>query len=268
MKKIIVCFLTVLLGFSIAFAQETNTQNPKAKRTPKEVIIKDEGLGHKLNFGISFAPTFDWMYPATTGFANDGVIIGMRYGFNINVNLTQRKSFYLSTGLFSEHLGGKMKFVDYIAVPIPVGSYTVNATDISRTYRVNYLTIPIGITLKSKSLRNFFILGNAGIYNSLRLKATNSDTYAFTNWQTGEPEYWTKSATPSNEVAMIKESAYAGLGVEYSVTRNMRTGLTVNYVHSLTNYFKGKGKAQNNFTHEDQIARLGYLEIVLNINFF
>lgn len=269
MKKILVLFGLILISLTAALAQvQPATVNPKPKRTPKPVVIKDDGLGHKLNFGIAFAPTLNWMYPATSGFNRDGLVVGMKYGFNINVNLTQRKHYYLSTGLFVEHLGGKMKFIDNVAFPIPVGSYTVYTADISRTYRVNYLTLPVGILLKTKSLRNFFVVGNAGLYSSFRLKATNSDTYAFNNGATNEPEFWTRSATPSDEAAMIKESVYAGLGIEYSITRNMRTGLTVNYVHSLTNYFRGRGNAQNNFTHEDQIAKLGYLEIVLNINFF
>ncbi len=267
MKKIITCLLLSVLGVSLSVAQVSPLNGEKAKRPHKPILIKDDGYGHKINFGFTFAPTFDWMYPATTGFERDGMVVGMRYGVNINVNLTQRKNYYVSTGFFFEHLGGKMKFKDNIAIPIPVGSYTVNTTDISRSYRAHYLTLPLGITLKSKSLRNFFVVGNFGVYNSFRLKAMNSDTYAFSNWETGEPEYWTRSATMSNEAALIKESLYAGLGMEYSITRNFRTGVTVNYVHSLTNYFKGRGNAQNNFTHEDQIAKLGYLEIALNINF-
>jgi len=268
MKKIIACLLLFIMGASLSFAQVSPINSSKPKRPRKPVLIKDDGLGHKINFGLTFAPTVDWMYPATTGFERNGVAIGMRYGLNINVNLNSRKNYYISTGLFAEQLGGKMKFMDNIAIPIPVGSYTVSTTDISRSYKAYYLTIPLGITLKTKSLRNFFIVGNAGIYNSFRLKASNSDTYAFPNVETGESEYWTRSATTSNEVALIKESVYAGLGMEYSITRNFRTGFTVNYVHSLTNYFKGRGNAQNNFTREDQIAKLGYLEIALNINFF
>ncbi len=268
MKRICLCLLTVSLGITAAFAQETPPQSPKAKRPHKQVSIKDDGVGHKLNFGFSFAPTLDWMFPSTTSANRDGIAVGMRYGANLNVNLTRRKHYYVSTGLFVENLGGKLKFVDNVVFPIPVGDYTVNTADVSRTYRANYLTIPVGITLKTGSLKNFFVVGNVGLYNSFRLKATNSDTYTFSNVQTNETEYWTRSATLSNEAALVKESAFAGLGVEYSITRLMRAGVTFNYVHSLTNYFKGRGNAQNNFTHEDQIAKLGYLEVVLNINFF
>ncbi len=271
MKKTLVLFLIAVLGASLSFAQTTSPSNNKSRphnprpHNPVPYVVKDECFGHKLNFGFSFAPTLNWMYPATTGFERDGMCIGMRYGININVNLTPRKSYYVSTGFFMEQLGGKMKFLDNITIPI--GNHTISTTDIRRRYNAHYLTIPVGITLKTKSLRDFFVIGNFGLYNSFLLQATNSDTYAFTNHQTGDPEYWTRQKTQSTEAAIMKETAYAGLGLEYSITRNFRTGFTINYAHSLTNYFKGRGKAQNNFTGEDQIAKLGYLELVLNINF-
>ena len=270
MKKILVLFGLISISLTVALAQvQPNTVNQKGKRNPQRpVVIKDDGLGHKLNFGLSVAPTIDWMFPATTGFERSGSSFGMRYGLNINVNLTQRKNYYVSTGFMIERLGGKMKFIDNIAFPIPIDSFTVTTTGIDRHYKAHYLTIPLGIILKTKSMRNFFIVGNFGLYNSILLRASNSDTYTFSNWQTGEPEYWTKQSTPSSEVALFKESAYAGFGFEYSITKNCRAGIGVNYVHSLTNYFKGRGNAQNNFTHEDQIAKLGYFELVFNINFF
>ncbi len=270
MKKIVILLGLILISFTVVLAQEPSTvDTPKGKRNPqKPVVIKDDGLGHKLNFGLSFAPTIDWMFPSTTGFERSGSSFGMRYGLNINVNLTLRKNYYVSTGFMIERLGGKMKFIDNIAFPIPIDSFTVTTTGIDRHYKAHYLTIPLGVTLKSKSLRNFFVVGNFGLYNSILLRASNSDTYTFSNWQTGEPEYWTKQSTPSSETALFKESAYAGLGFEYSITKNCRAGVTVNYAHSLTNYFKGRGNAQNNFTHEDQNAKLGYLELVFNINFF
>ena len=268
MKKIIVCFLTVLLGISTAFAQETTTETPKAKRAQKQVTIKDPGIGHRINFSLAFAPTIDWMFPASNGMERNGTTIGMRYGVGINVNLTKRKNFYASSGIFMEQLGGKLKFIDNILIPISVENIVLNTTEIQRNYQAYYLTIPLGVTLKTNSIHNFFIVGNVGLYNSLRLSAFNADTYTFKNWQTGEPEYWSRQRVKSDEVALFKESIYGGLGVEYSITRNFRAGLTVIYVHSLTNYFKGNGNAQNNFTHENQKAKLGYLEIALNINFF
>ena len=48
----------------------------------------------------------------------------------------------------------------------------------------------------------------------------------------------------------------------------MRAGVMLNYAQTFSNYFKGKGKAQNSLSKLDQRANLGYVEIALNINFF
>ena len=268
MKKILVFIAIVIMGISLSLAQVNTSvaQRPKPKNAPK--AIKDKGIGHRINFGFAFAPTIDWMFPGSNGMERNGIAIGMRYGIGINVNLTQKKNFYISSGVFVEQVGGKLKFIDNILIPISVENATLNTTEIQRNYQANYITIPLGITLKTNSINNFFIVGNLGLYNSFRLSAFNADTYTFRNWQTNEPEYWSRQRVKSDEVALLKESIYGGLGMEYSISRDCRAGITVNYVQSLTNYFKGKGNAQNNFTHENQKAKLGYLEIVLNLNFF
>lgn len=226
---------------------------------PSNTFIKDPGFGSRVNFGLTFAPTISWMYPHTEGYDNDGVIMGMRYGVNLNLNLTNRKNFYFSTGVFGEHAGGKMKFLDNI----PIGSIIIaDSTPTQRTYRTIYLTIPTMITMKTNSINNFFICGNAGFLHGFNLYSTKTDSYLF-----GE-ETWSREKQTSDEVALFKESFIVGFGFEYSVTPTMRAGVMVNYTQSLTNYFKGKGKAQNSLSQLDQRANLGCVEIALNINFF
>lgn len=224
-----------------------------------ETFIKDPGFGSPVNFGFTFAPTIAWMYPHTEGYDKDGAIMGMRYGVNLNVNLSKRKNFYFSTGVFAEHTGGKMKFMDNI----PVGSYFIaDSTPTQRTYRSIYLTIPTMITMKTNSINNFFICGNAGLLHGFNLYATNTDSYLF-----GET-LWSREKQTSQECALFKESFIVGIGFEYSVTPTMRAGVMVNYTQSFTNYFKGKGNAQNSLSKLDQRANIGCVEIALNINFF
>ncbi len=244
MKKI---FLTAaLIGFGFLI-------------TCQAQYIKDDCQGKRINFGFAFAPTFDWMYPKTEGYERRGMVVGMRYGIPINVNLTKDKFYYVSTGVFMEHIGGIMAFRDKI---IYSDIINVNSAETYRHYRATYLTIPVGITLKTKSLSNFFICGNAGFYNSLLLWANQQDTYNLSG------ELWSREKGKATEVSIVKEAAYAGLGFEYSITKDFRAGVMVNYVHTLTNYFKGKGQAQNSLTKLDQKAHIGYVELEAHINFF
>ena len=257
MKKIMLLSVIMVAFAWGACAQEIN--NDRSARM-SSTFLKDPGYGSRINFGVTFAPTISWMYPHTEGYERNGAIMGMRYGFNLNVNLTQRKNFYFSTGIFAEHSGGKMKFLDII----PIWSLNILADSIptQRTYRSIYLTIPTMITMKTNSINNFYICGNAGLMHSFKLYSSNTDSYLFGT------ELWSREKQVSEETALFKESFILGVGFEYSVTPTMRAGVMVNYVQSFTNYFKGKGKAQNSLSKLDQRANLGRVEIALNINFF
>lgn len=248
-------FLLILIG--LLALTNLNAQNT--------FMSKDEGNGSKLNIGICFAPSFDWMFPANEDYQRAGIVTNYRTGLNLNVNLTTRKNFYFSTGVCFEQLGGKLSFHDKVDIP---GIAVTDNTNIIRTYRAQYLTIPTAITLKTNSIHDFYLCGNVGFYNSLLLKAFNIDGYYFTPTGSDQAELWSREKKPSDEASLFKESVFAGLGFEYSVTKDFRTGLYVNYAYSLTNYFKGRGMAQNSLTHENLKSKLGYLEIVLNINFF
>lgn len=258
MKKIL--FLLAVIGFAMVMnLSAQRVRPPRNDFAPRPVFIKDNCEGARINFGLAFAPTFDWMYTKTNGYSRDGVLVGMRYGVPLNINLTRRKFYYLSTGVFAEQLGGKLSLRDKVVLP-DVGE-TAN-TEIHRTYRATYLTIPVGITLKSRSLRNFFVCGNAGIYNSLLLNANNTDACLLGG------EMWSREKHQYTEAATIRESAYAGLGFEYSVTPTMRAGIMANYVHTFTNFFKGRGQAYNDVLMVDPKANFGCFELELHINFF
>lgn len=260
MKRHFLLFTIVLCAATaVSFAQVPGTPPPPAPGKMSNTFIKDPGFGSRINFGLTYAPTISWMYNHTEGYDNNGVVMGMRYGINLNINLTPRKNYYFSTGLFAEHCGGKMKFLDNI----PIGSlFIADSTPTQRTYRSVYLTVPTGITLKTNSINNFFVCGNIGLMHSFNLKATNTDSYILGG------ETWSRETQDSQEAALFKESFFAGIGFEYSVTRTMRAGVMINYVQSVTNYFKGKGNAQNSLSGVDQRANLGCVEIALNINFF
>ncbi len=259
MKKILLTVLMIVAGITVMYAQDPVSSYGKMSST----YNKDPGFGSRLNFGVTFAPTISWMYPHTEDYENNGVIMGMRYGVNLNVNLTEKKNFYFSTGIFGEHAGGKMQFLDNINIPIDFESPTHAAGILTqRTYRSIYLTIPTMITMKTNSINNFYVCGNAGLMHSFNLYSTNTDSYTFGT------ELWSREKQVSDETALFKEAFILGVGFEYSVTPTMRAGVMVNYVQSFTNYFKGKGKAQNSLSKLDQRANLGCVEIALNINFF
>ena len=132
MKRQITVLLLIALVFTVSAVAQDQPGTTIPKSQMSSTFVKDPGFGSRVNFGVTFAPTIEWMYPHTEGYEKNGVIMGMRYGINLNVNLTERKNFYFSTGVFAEHCGGKMKFLDNV----PVGSLGIaDSTLTQRTYR-------------------------------------------------------------------------------------------------------------------------------------
>lgn len=254
MKKIFILLSVLSLCLIAPVDAQTDMSH---KRLPD----KDNGEGNRVNIGFSFAPTINWMFPKTEDYERNGITMGFRCGIPLNINMTKAKHYYVLTGLFFEKTGGKLQFLDHLPT-IPNITFDSVNTPRQCKYEVNYLTIPIGITLKTKSIHNFYICGNAGFYNSFRLKSYEHNSYTLNG------EQWDREKKLSKESATFKESVFVGLGVEYSITKTFRAGIYINYSHSLTNYFKGKGLAKNKFSLKDQKANIGSLELTLNINFF
>lgn len=248
MKKIFI-LLSVLCLYLIA---PTNAQPDSTRRHFADIPNRDNGEGKRINVGLSFAQTINWMLPNTKNkndLKRDGITTGFRLGIPVNINLNKGKNYYILTGLFYEQIGGKLTFRGQL----PDIFHDDTAARCYRRYEANYLTIPVGITLKSKSIHNFYICGNVGFYNSFRMKSYNYDSYLIND------ELWTrgKALSKKGEVAIFRESVFVGLGIEYSITQNFRTGIYVNYSHTLTNYTKVPDK-----------TKIGCLELTLNINFF
>ncbi|MCR4964209.1 MAG: outer membrane beta-barrel protein [Bacteroidales bacterium] len=227
---------------------------------------KDDGYGSKLNIGICFAPSFSWLYPKTVGYERNGAVLHFRTGINLNINLTERKNFYFTTGVYYERLGGKLTYVDNVEIP---GLIITPGTTTNRTYTTQYITVPLGVTMKTNPAHNFSFCGNVGIYNSLLIGATNRDGYFFMSGEAGEePELWERQKSKYNECSLLKEAIYGGIGAEYSITQNTRVSLYINYAHTVTNFFKGRGQAVNSMTGESLKSKMGYIEIVGGVNFF
>ena len=82
MKRVLL--LAFLLGTVLPIL---NAQTQPLGDHPRmnSTYIKDNGIGSRVNFGATFAPTISWMYDHTPGYEKNGVIMGMRYGLNLNI---------------------------------------------------------------------------------------------------------------------------------------------------------------------------------------
>jgi len=280
MKKII-CFVSMIAIMVCAFPQQytststsstSTTQNNKKEQT-KKTDRYNEQEARRVVFGITFGPTFNWMNwknhkAAPEGYersAHESVMVGMRYGVNLDVDLTMTKNFYVSTGILIEHTGGSLNFND----DIHLVEKTLENVNIDRKYRSIYFSIPTAITLRTPSFSNFIICGNVGFYHSFNLYSRYQSRFQIDPTARDVDKetinYVTTDWAKDNEVALFKESVFAGIGFEYVIRRHLRAKFGVNYAQSLNNYFSKNAK--NSRTGVQEKAAIGTVEILFGLYF-
>ncbi|MBR4536149.1 MAG: hypothetical protein IKO62_05775 [Bacteroidales bacterium] len=284
MKKFI-CFISMIAMMACAFSQNyytnssssTDNTNKKDAKEKKDSDYKvdryNELEARRVVVGITFGPSFNWMNwknhkVAPAGYersAHESVKLGLRYGVNLDIDLTKSKNFYVSTGVLIEHTGGSLNFNDNIYLV----DKTLENTNIDRKYKSIYFTIPTAITLRTPSFNHFIIGGNIGFYHSFNLYSRYQSRFQIdpsareTDKET--INYVTTDWAKDNETALFKESIFAGLGVEYVIKRHLRGKLYINYAQSLNNYFSKNAK--NSRTGVQEKAAIGTVEILFGLYF-
>ena len=279
MKKFI-CLICLIALVSCSFAQEyysTSTNNKtKNKQTttekPKRADNYNELEARRVVFGITFGPTFNWMNWKNHKAAPEGyertspgaTKIGLRYGVNLDIDLTKSKNFYVSTGILIEHTGGNLNFNENV--------YLIRDSlvrNIDRSYKSIYFTIPTAITLRTPSFSNFIICGNVGFYHSFNLYSRYRSSFQIDpsaeDIEKESINHITTDWLKDNEVALFKESIFAGIGVEYVIKNNLKGKLYINYAQSLNNYFSKNAK--NSLTGVQEKAAIGTVEVLFGLSF-
>lgn len=279
MKKII-CFISLIAIVSCAFAQEYysngNNNNTKDKKYTAEKTQRPDNYNElearRVVFGITVGPTFNWMNWKNHKAAPEGyertspgaTKIGLRYGVNLDVDLTKSKNFYVSTGVLIEHTGGNLNFNENV--------YLIRDSlvrNIDRSYKSIYLTIPTAITLRTPSFSNFIICGNVGLYHSFNLYSRYQSSFQIDpsaeDIEKESINHITTDWLKDNEVALFKESIFAGIGVEYVIKNNLKAKLYINYAQSLNNYFSKNAK--NSLTSVKEKAAIGTVEVLFGLSF-
>lgn len=258
MKK----FLSLLFIFLIGISVSAQTGDKNIQTSPD---------AQRITVGISVGPTINWMNWKNKSSAPEGysrpkrnVIVGARYGIDMDIDLTLRKNFYVTTGILIEHTGGNLKFEDNINLL----NETINR-EIERGFRSIYITIPTAVTIRTPSKDNFIFGFNAGFYHSFCLsskyqscfnldpEAVDVDKESINRVSTE----WVKD----NEVETFKESFFAGIGLEYIIKKHLKAKVYVNYAQSLNNYFSSDAK--NSASEVKEHAGIGSFEILLGLSF-
>jgi len=202
-----------------------------------------QGLySQNTKFTVFVDPKFSWMTPDLKDVDSDGSKLGVNIGLNVDKFFAPNYAFM--TGISIDNTGGFLKYTNQEPIKTNGGMDTIPAGN-SLEYKLQYISIPLGLKLKTNEIGYFTFFTHLGVNASVNIKAT------------GEVEgYELENDNISDEIKLFNLGYYIGLGTEYSIGGNTAIVLGLTY----TNGFVDITTDSNNKVTNSNIAiRIGIL---------
>jgi hypothetical protein len=204
------------------------------------LIYNSSGLSQGIRFGIFFDPHISWMKPDIKDVENDGARMGFKVGLSIENYFTENYAFY--SGISIHNLGGKLKYADSIFFSVQ-DNVEMLPSGSTITYKLQYVTVPLGLKLKTDEIGYFTYFGNLGVYPQIIVKAIGDVSNSnITN------------SSIKDEVNLFNLGYYIGVGVEYSLGGNTAICIGLFYTNGLIDVTSDKNNQPTNRVIMNNIA--------------
>lgn len=166
-------------------------------------------------FGVYVDPQLVWLNPDSREIVNDGVKVGISGGLEIDKYF--QKNYAIQTGLAIGTQGGKIRFgiqslfTSYDEVDtLPTGT-TVD-------YNLNYITVPLGLKLKTNQIGYFSYYARIGFTNQFNIKAKATSS-----------EGTLEKNNINEEIFFYNLAYHFGIGVEYNISEDTALNFGITY---------------------------------------
>jgi hypothetical protein len=185
---------------------------------------QEESKSKMFHFGLKAAPGLNWFKPDNNIEKNDGAKFSFGYGIMTEFNFTDNYCF--ATGLEINNVRGATRY-----------SYSIAgiAVESSQKYKLQYLTIPLTLKMKTNEIGMLRYFGQFGINNGFRLKAKADVSSTIAGTVTTE-----ENLEVSESVSLFRESLVVGLGAEYNLVGNTSAVFSLTYDNGFTNTYSSK----------------------------
>lgn len=221
MKKILVSILVIGLSLS-AFSQDVDYS--------------------KFSFGLHATPSITWLKTDVKNYSSKGAKLGFGWGVMGDIYFSDK--FAISTGANFSKYSGKLNYADSLFIAADTNTLFGN---MDRTYKVNYLEIPICLKMKTKEIAfgdNYFnVFALFGIGTNIKLKSKSDDVFTPDDNTLATIEDDNMEAT---NVLFIRESLIVGLGVEFSLVGSTRLVAGLNYNYGFSDILTSKSNIYTN----------------------
>jgi len=204
-----------------------------------------------FRFGLKIAPSVNWLKPDTKLLVKNGS--ALRYGGGLILEFRLAKVASFSTGLQIDTDGGKIKFNNdgtntalYLFNNLDDKLVKFNLADTSNTnytlfqlnervYSTTYITLPIGLKLKTKEIGALTYFGQVGMNTSIRWKAKATDNLIKVSNAANETK---EKVDITKDINLLNFALNAGLGAEYNLSGSTSLLFGLNYTFGFSNVVK------------------------------
>jgi hypothetical protein len=200
----------------------------------------------KLRFGLHGSPNFGWLSTTMNQIDNDKLRprLGFGYGLMFDYRFSESPNYMLSTGFNLTSMGGGLN--------VPIDSVVVNEVSPSvtnevyftgkrtRTYRLNYLNIPVLLKMRTNEIGYMTYFAAIGFDLGVKTRAFANDKF---EWQENG-----SALTPANQddinitdqMFLFRTALNITAGAEYNLSGNTNIYVGLGWHNGFLNIFKNK----------------------------
>ena len=166
-------------------------------------------------FGVFIDPQFTWLNAQSRSVESDGMKFGVRGGLIIDKYF--QENYAIHTGISIGSQGGSLLFSEASEIRV-YGEVDTLPSGTTVDYKLNYITIPLGLKLKTNQIGYFSYFARLGFTNQFNIKATASSSDGSLN-----------KDEINKEIFFYNLAYHFGIGVEYAISEDTAIIFGVNY---------------------------------------
>ena len=157
----------------------------------------------KTKFGVFIDPQFGWLSSESRDLTGNGSFFGVNGGLVIDHYFQDNYAF--QTGISIGTQGGSLKFENEATIHVYDDTQIVPAGTVIE-YRLQYLTIPLGLKLKTNQIGYFSYFAKLGFTNQINVKGKAQSSFDDLN-----------DVIITKEINLFNLSYHFGIGAEYAL---------------------------------------------------
>jgi hypothetical protein len=190
------------------------------------IILSFQIFGQKAKFGVFVDPQISWFSPDSRNVTSDGVSMGV-YG-GLIVDKYFQENYAINTGISIGRQTGSLLFSEESYLNSYEETDTLPAGTVV-DFRLNYITVPLGLKLKSNQIGYMSYYALVGFTNQFNIKAL----------ATSSEETLSKSDI-IEEINLYNLSYHFGIGIEYAISEDTAFTFGVSYLNGFIDLTKNE----------------------------